>query len=98
MQNTGTTILYLNSLFRFDPVYCKADVAFHGTAEGNIPNITRVGLVVPGTTIEFHSLTGAGEHGVKHATDTGWYGKGTSIAFVFSYFRNLSVSQSFTVN
>eukprot|EP01119_Soliformovum_irregulare_P011711 TRINITY_DN2962_c0_g1_i1.p1 TRINITY_DN2962_c0_g1~~TRINITY_DN2962_c0_g1_i1.p1 ORF type:complete len:560 (+),score=137.88 TRINITY_DN2962_c0_g1_i1:29-1708(+) len=39
-------------------------IAFHGTAAANIPNIVRIGLVVPGS------------HGVQHATDTGFYGKG----------------------
>lgn len=57
-------VFYLTDLCRFDPRYTRPVVAFHGTAEGNIPNILRIGLVVPG------------QHGVKHATDNGWYGKG----------------------
>eukprot|EP01114_Cavostelium_apophysatum_P018212 TRINITY_DN5591_c0_g1_i1.p1 TRINITY_DN5591_c0_g1~~TRINITY_DN5591_c0_g1_i1.p1 ORF type:complete len:684 (+),score=208.72 TRINITY_DN5591_c0_g1_i1:62-2053(+) len=39
-------------------------LAFHGTAAGNVPNIVRAGLLVPG------------EKGHKHATDSGWWGKG----------------------
>eukprot|EP01029_Cantina_marsupialis_P011477 TRINITY_DN2559_c0_g1_i2.p1 TRINITY_DN2559_c0_g1~~TRINITY_DN2559_c0_g1_i2.p1 ORF type:complete len:569 (+),score=173.00 TRINITY_DN2559_c0_g1_i2:83-1789(+) len=42
-----------------DPV-----LAFHGTAEANIPKIAETGFRVPG------------QNGHTHATDTGWYGKG----------------------
>jgi len=50
--------------YDFDPTYSSIEIGFHGTASKNIDNICRIGLVVPGT------------HGVGHATDTGWYGKG----------------------
>jgi len=48
-----------------DPELTKSEIVFHGTAVGNIPNIIRTGLLVPGQGNE-----------VKHATDTGYYGKG----------------------
>jgi hypothetical protein len=48
-------------------------LAFHGTAEKNIKAIAKTNFVVPGT------------HGVKHATDTGWYGKGIYFSEYPSY-------------
>lgn len=41
-------------------------LAFHGTADKNIQPICETGFLVPGTS------------GFKHATDTGWYGRGVS--------------------
>lgn len=42
-------------------------LAFHGTADKNIQPICETGFLVPGTS------------GFKHATDTGWYGRGVSV-------------------
>jgi len=55
----------LQQKYNFDPSLTDFVIGFHGTSEGNIPNIVRSGLLVPG----------AGNK-IGHATDTGWYGKG----------------------
>ncbi|XP_066302677.1 uncharacterized protein [Branchiostoma lanceolatum] len=48
-------------------------LAFHGTAQANIDPITSLGFKAPG------------ESGFKHATDTGWYGKGVYFSEYPSY-------------
>lgn len=53
----------------------KPVLAFHGTAEANILPICETGFKIPG------------QDGHKHATDTGWYGKGV----YFSEFPNYSM-------
>jgi hypothetical protein len=56
---------------------CPVTMAFHGTSPYNIENILKIGLVVPGT------------HGVEHATDTGYWGKGIYLS------PNASISVSY---
>ena len=47
----------------------KPQLAYHGTAEGNIEKIKKTGLLVPG--IDY----GPGIGIIGHATDTGFWGK-----------------------
>ena len=64
-------------------------LAFHGTAIANIQPICETGFKVPGKNqlnapmIQLLFLLSSGQKGFKHATDTGYYGRGTYFSVSF---------------
>ncbi|KNC46843.1 uncharacterized protein AMSG_03273 [Thecamonas trahens ATCC 50062] len=69
------------AVYGADSEEARPRLAFHGTRSSALASIAAKGLVVPGT-----------EPGVKHRTDSGWYGRGV-------YFSpNFSVASAYASN